>query len=779
MIPHTFKKRGVSLLVAASACCSGIVHAQLEEVIVTAQKREQSLQDVPISVSAMSGDQLNAAGVNTIEGLAKIMPSLEVQSTTSTVSANFRIRRVGNLGNIPDFEPAVGVFQDGAFRSRSIFGMGDLFNVERVEVLRGPQSTLYGKNVTAGVVAIYTAPPSEEFEWKGELTGGNMEGANDAALYRFKGGVSGPLTDSLGASLGGSYAYRDKLQSQAVAGGADTNELERYSLRGELNWDATDKLNLRAIAGTVQQDDNEATSNDYFYDPDGYIAGFVLPTLQGAGLGVPCTDNDPKNRKACNLDQTTTDLDSSEAILLANYQLDNGWSIDSITSWDYYKFEGTQDDAGQIMTPVLRYHDTQEGEAWQQELRLTSAGGETVDWMAGAFYYHNEFKRGDDGDRAVFLYDTLSDDPTVAAINQAVLETPFPVPFATQGQLSYVDGRQDTDYYAIYGQVAWQLTDKMKITGGLRWQREEKDASVQQTVNDPSPSIISLLLSPTEISADNLDRSKDKVTWSISPQYFLTDDIMIYATASRGFKSGGFNTSWGAVEIDAREFQDEKVTNYEAGVKTTLLDGNLRLNVDVFHTEYKEYQEAAFVGANFTVGNAEKATTKGAELEGVLLLGEHFTTDFGVSYADLEYDEFTGGQCYPGRAPDSPTNPTACDLSGENPINAPKWKTHLGLTYETPVSWGDVYARADWTWSDDYNTSFSADPLLEQSSYSWVSARIGTHWNNWEFVVWCDNLTDEDVSNVEATANIYSGDNSFQSFLQPPRSYGLTIRANY
>jgi len=150
-----------------------------------------------------------------------------------------------------------------------------------------------------------------------------------------------------------------------------------------------------------------------------------------------------------------------------------------------------------------------------------------------------------------------------------------------------------------------------------------------------------------------------------------------------------------------------------------------------------------------------------------------------VSYADLEYDKFTGGQCYPGRTPDSPTNPTACDLSGERPINAPKWKTNLALTYETPVSWGDVYARADWAWSDDYNTSFSADPLLVQSSYSWVSARIGTHWNNLEFVVWGDNLTDEDVSNVEATANIYSGDKSFQSFLQPPRSYGLTVRANY
>jgi len=773
----TGKLKLLSAAVALSA--SQIATAQLEEVIVTAQKREQSLQDVPIAVSAMSGDQLNAAGVTTIEGLTKVMPTLDVQSSTSAVSANFRMRRVGNLGNIPDFEPAVGIFQDGAFRARSIFGMGDLFNVDRIEVLRGPQSTLYGKNVTAGVIAIYTAPPSEEFEWKGELTAGSIEAPDDAPLYNFRGGISGPLTDSLGASLGASYSYHDTTMTQAVAGAEDTNELERYSLRGELNWDATEKLNLRAILGTVQQDNNKATTNDYFYDPEGYVANFVLPTLQEAGVSLPCTDNDPKNDVGCSLDQTLSDVDSSEAILLANYQLDNGWNINSITSWDYYKFKGEQNDAGQIMAPVLKYHDTQEGEAWQQELRLTSAGGETIDWLGGMFYYHNDFKRGDGGDRAIFLYDTLSDDPTVAAVNQAVLGAPIPIPFAPQGQLSYLDGQQETDYYAVFGQATWNITKKWAVTGGLRWQREEKDASVLQTINDPSPSVISILLSPTDISADGFDRSTDKVTWSVTPQYFLTDDTMIYATASTGFKSGGFNTSWGSIAIEAREFKDEDVTNYEAGIKTTQLDGNLRLNFNAFYTEYDDKQEAAFVGANFTVGNAEKATNKGVELDGAWLLGENFTADFAVSYADLEYDKFTNGQCYPGRTPDSPTNPDACVLDGEHPINAPEWRTHVGLTYQTPVSWGDVYARADWSWTDDFNTSFSADPLLVQSSYSWVNARLGTHWDNWEFVVWAENLTDEDVANIEATANIYSGDNSVQSFLQPPRSYGLTVRANY
>jgi iron complex outermembrane receptor protein len=779
MRPSNFKKRGIYLAVAAAACYAMTTQAQLEEVVVTAQKREQSLQDVPMAVSALSASALNDAGVQNLTDLSRLVPSLEVQTSTSSVSSNFRLRRVGNLGNIPDFEPAVAVFLDGAFRSRSVFGVTELFDVERIEILRGPQSTLYGKNSTAGVIGIYTAAPSDEFEWRGELTAGNIEGANDAAKYGFKGGISGPLTDTLSGSLGMSYSNNEETQSQAVAGADDANELDRYSVRGQLNWDASDKLSLRAILGTVQQDKNDATSNDYFYDPEGFIAGAILPTLQAAGIGGTCTDNDPTNRKACNNDSTTSDLEAYEGTFLGNYAMDNGWSIDSITSWDYFKFEGEQNDAAQVIAPLLRFHDTQENEAWQQELRLTSAGNESVDWMGGLFYYHSKFNRGDNGDRPFFLGDTESNNPVIAALNQPLLGAPIPVPFATEGQLGFLDSEQKTDYYAVFGQATWNVTDKFSITAGGRWQKEEKDASILQSVNDPSPSIISIVLSPADVSNDNLDRNADEFTWSITPQYFLTEDTMLYLTASHGFKSGGFNTGFGTLPISTREFDDEDIMHYEGGVKTELLDGNMRLAASAFYTEYKDYQDAAFVGGQFTVGNAEKAILQGIELEGTALIGEHLTAEFAVSYADFEYDKNTAGQCYPGRAPDSPTDPTACDLTNENPINAPKWKTHMGLTYEQPVSWGDAYARVDWSWTDDYNTSFSADPRLTQDSYSWVNARIGTRWDAFEVVVWVDNLTDEDVTMIDAVANIYAGDGSYQSFLSSPRSYGLTFRANY
>ena len=287
-----------------------------------------------------------------------------------------------------------------------------------------------------------------------------------------------------------------------------------------------------------------------------------------------------------------------------------------------------------------------------------------------------------------------------------------------------------------------------------------------------------MLLSPAAISATGLKHDADDVTWSVTPPWRVTDTAMLFATASHGFKSGGFNTGFGQLPIAQREFGDEDIMHYEAGVK---FDPNarLRLALNGFQTTYDNYQDAAFVGSQFTVGNAEQARVEGAEVEGTLLLGDRLTADFAVSYADLIYTKNSRGQCYPGRAPNSTTTPGACDLSGEHPVNAPEWKTHLGLQYDQPVGWGDLFARADWSWTSEYNTSFSADPRLKQEAYDWVNLRAGTRWNNYELVFWADNVTNETVVNLDPVLTLYAGDGSYQSLLQAPRSYGATFRVNF
>ena len=195
---------------------------------------------------------MQKAGISDIKDLARQVPSLQVQSNTSPLAMSYRVRRVGNLGNIPTFEPAVGVFQDGAFRNRPVFSAGDMFDVDRIEVLRGPQSTLYGKNTTAGVVAVYTRKPSEEFTGNAEFTAGNFDGASDAGMYRFVGGVSGPLADTLSASLGLSYSTNDHVSESALSvSDEDANDLERGSVRGQLQWQPSDTLSVRLIGGAM------------------------------------------------------------------------------------------------------------------------------------------------------------------------------------------------------------------------------------------------------------------------------------------------------------------------------------------------------------------------------------------------------------------------------------------------------------------------------------------------------------------------------------------------
>ena len=758
----------------AAAPLGALAQAQLEEIVVTAQKREQNLQDVPMAVSAVSGQAMLEAGISDIKDLARQVPSLQVQSNNSPLAMNYRIRRVGNLGNIPTFEPAVGVFQDGAFRNRPLFSAGDMFDVDRIEVLRGPQSTLYGKNTTAGVVAVYTRKPSEELTGNAEFTAGNVEGASDAAMYRFVGGVSGPLTDTLGGSLGLSYSTHDHLSESALSvADEDANDLDRGAVRGQLQWEPSDALSVRLIGGVLQEDDDQYSADTYIEPGNG--ADTAGKILRGAGLAESCSSNDSLDFEHCYRKVFTSEVDAREATLLVDYALANDWTITSISSWDWFKYKGTADDVVQLATPLLQLHDTQEGESWQQELRLSSAGGQTVDWLTGVFWYQNEFDRGDGGDRPIFLGDTYSAHP----VAQLLLRPQFgaPTPFATPGQEGLLDASQDTDYVGVFGQATWNVTERLSVTGGVRWQTEEKDAHIYQSVTAPGQSLLSARLIVPAASGE-MDRDTDEVTWSITPQFALTEDVNLFATVAHGFKSGGFNIGWGTTPIDQREFADEDIMHYEAGVKSTLLDGAMQLAVSAFYTEYKDYQDAAFVGQVFNVTNADTAELKGFEAEGKMLLGEKVSADFGISYADLTYDEYTNGLCYAGRTPDGSV-PGTCDLSGEHPINAPEWTTHLGLVYETDVSWGDVYARADWSWSDEYNTSFGADPRLVQDAYSWLNFRLGTHWNSYELVAWVENATDEDVVNIDATLNLFNNDKSYQTFRQAPRSYGLTLRAQF
>ena len=697
-----------AVVLAGTFFLAGVVPAEdvapttLEEVVVTAQKRTQSQQDVPMAISVLTADGLANAGVQDMFDVAAQVPSLGVQQNTNPLNAQFRIRGIGNFGNIPNFEPAVAYFVDGAFRARSGLALGDLVDVERIEVLKGPQSTLYGKNSTAGVVAVHTQEPGDELSINAEFKGGNVEGASDAATWQAKAGVSGQVSENISLGLSGSYSDQDFLLDNLFTGDG-INEKSRYSVRGQMAAHVSDALKLRLILHHSELSDSKgAGDGDFFYG--------AVPAALNAAFGVPCADNDPESRLVCRNFAGNTTLDANEATLIATYEFADGYELTSLTSWDEY--EMTKElDADQLNVHLLDFNDRQAGDAVQQELRIASPTGETFDWLSGAFYYQSDSKRGGWG-RDTFV---------VGAAGPFVPLAPG-VPVGQPGYAGSLLSTTDTEYFGVFAQGTWHASERFAVTAGGRWQTESKDTSVQRTVNHATPSIITIALLPATVDAD-LSRDTDAFTWSVTPQYFFTDEVMAYATVSHGFKSGGFNGDWGRTVAAQREFEDEEVDHFEAGLKTMLADRRLQVNLAAFYSDFTDYQEAGFVSLQFLVTNAPEVSVKGLELDLLAHLGESWTAELGATYAEAQFDAFPGGACYPGRAPDPATG--GCDLTGETLANAPELKTHAALQYERSLSFGSLYARGDWTWTDEYHTNANLDPRQVQSAFSVVDVRAG------------------------------------------------------
>jgi iron complex outermembrane receptor protein len=328
--------------------------------------------------------------------------------------------------------------------------------------------------------------------------------------------------------------------------------------------------------------------------------------------------------------------------------------------------------------------------------------------------------------------------------------------------------------------VTLSLAGRWAVDAAVRWAREEKRARIANAVTQPGVSVVSALLTPAtspdgESVNGTIRRESEAVTWELTPQFRIDDERLLFATWARGGKFGGFNTGFGSAPLAAREFDDETVNHYEVGGRFTLA-GRTRLSASTFRTDYRDFQDATFASAQFTIGNAELARLQGAELEAEFLLGARTRANLGLSYADLRYERNTTGMCHPGRSPDGST-PGSCDLSGERPVLAPEWQAQIGVEQEFTVGSLQAGARLDWSWTDRYNTSFSADPRLVQPGYHEVGARVSLRLNESVTVVLSgDNMLDETVVYFDSVLNFFN-DASYQSYLAGPRRWALTLRA--
>ncbi len=777
-------------------CCSQASEPfndnEIERIQVVARKKLEWIQDVPLPVTAITHQRMKSFGIRDIADLPALIPSLKVTSNANPFTASFKIRRVGNEGNIPDFEPIVALFVDGAYRPRSGLGLGDLVDIERIEVLRGPQSTLYGKNVSAGVVSVITAKPTAESISFAELTTGSDD------LIAFKGYGNGALNYDVNGRISVSATKQNSRDINLI--GTDSNNLNQHSIRGQLLITPYNNLQVRVIAAYVNRDmlpaqagmfygerlvelTNQVVANpqSFIDNGQGLIDGVINPSAQFI------LDNNPSNRIGQAFDTLSFKQRAHELITDIQFDADK-FTVHSITSFDQYNFIQSWRDAAQLGLDVLNYRDRQAAKSYSQEFRLEHKIGADIDAVSGLFYYQSDFRRGDHN-HAEFTLGSAADEVGAALgylllpadnsnLGLPILGLPGDTGNYHQVAKSYSSG--------IFSQASWQYSDAVSLTLGIRFIDETKQVSLENhsTTNMPEhlvsqlPVLVDRLTSPQRsfVGKD----SWQALTGNFTAKYRLDVDTMYYATVASGFKGGGFNGGFGNTPAEKRPFEPERVLNYELGIKSNVLNDS-SLNVSAFQTEYSNYQAASFIGLQWLVNNAEQVNIRGVEAEFHAPINGNFTADIAASYVIAKYARYTQGSCYTNRLPtDEVTG--GCDLSDDTLPYAPRLNVSFAGRWQQDLSFASVYANLGIHWQSKQNVTGELDPKHGvEPSYAVTNVRLGLKRHNWEFALWSRNIANKTYNIHKSQSNLFASlrDGTYQSYLGEARAIGISLSAQF
>lgn len=715
----------------------------LEEIVVTATKRVQSLQDVPIAVNAFNADTIEVAGINNAGDLAILTPALNINVNTNPFAARMIIRGVGTAQTDPALEPSVGLFIDGVYLGRTGLGMSDLTDIERIEVLQGPQGTLYGKNTNAGAISVITKKPNfEKSEGYVEASVGNY------SMNKLTASASGPLTQNLAYRLSGNINQRDGYYDNSA--GVDFNDADDWNIQGKLQWEATESLSILLSGSRVERDTTCCGA-------DAVQTESVNNELVAQGLSPD--SNDPYDY---NVQSNADNRFAMESDLLSmTIDYDAGWgAIKSITAWNDYSYRVDQDPDRSELDILTLSNDKFSGDSFSQELRFTASPTDNVDYMLGAFYLEQNTKRGGD---EPFVF--IGDDIITIGSQQ---DLPFPLPFnflVQPGDSLTVDMNQDAETIAFFGQGTWHIGDQWHITGGLRWSDEEKKSDLfSQTYSTAFSNQIlgaSFLDSVSTPIDATLERSSDNVDWMLSAVLDISDDSMVYASAGTGTKSGGFQTVNGTA--DDREFDDEDTTTYELGIKSTLLDARLRINAAAFYSEIENFQAQRQLetGLGTYVSNEAKVETSGVDFQVEAAPMPNLVLSAGLLY--MHKYQITDG---PEKGADLPFT---AEFSGT-----------VAATLVFPLGDGGIYWRTDYSYMDNHTTNVASATQLRDEDYdnrNLINSKVGWRNDSWNVSVWGKNLSDDKYAMQTVLPFLVSGMEAY--FLAPPRTFGATVRYTF
>lgn len=736
---RVIKPRVSAVLFSLGGAISVAHGAQLEEVVVTATKTSASLQDVPVAVNAFNAETIQEAGINNANDLAIMTPSLTVTSNSSPFNTKLAIRGIGTSQNDPALEPSVGLFVNGVFMGRSGLGMSDLTDIERIEVLQGPQGTLYGKNTNAGLISVFTKRPSfEGVEGYIEATAGNYNKTQLTVA------VTGPISDTVAYRLSGNTHQHDGYYDNV--GGNDQNDADDWNIQGKIIWEPSDQLSI-LLSGSTMGRDVTCCAADVVHE------NIVQDELENQGY--PQDKNDPYDYEIGVNQDSSFDMESSMVSLNIDYDL--GWgTLTSISAWSDYDYYSSSDADRSQLDAMYTLEEYSAGESLSQELQLTSSYGD-IDYMLGLFYYDQEIQRGDGGPTTVLGEDFL----TIAG------QQGLPGDISTIAQPGdYLFGQNiwDSQTFAVFSQATWHVADRWHFTGGIRWTEEDREAdlfvdnfSTSLAAGDDSlDTLFDLSAEPIDAV---LDRNSENVDWLLKAAYDVGDDSMVYASASTGTKSGNFNGVNGTVE--EREFDDEFTTSYEVGLKSTLFDSSVRLNAAIFLTEIEDYQtqRGREDGLGTTVVNEGEAETSGIDIQLEARPLSNLTLSAGVIY--LHNYEVTEGPS-----------------EGRPLLHAADYSGNLGATVVFPLGDGMLFLRGDYTYQDDHITTGVANyQEKDVDDRTLVNMRTGWRNDQWNISIWGKNLTDDEYASLTPGRNAYVGHTAY--FLTPPKTYGATVRYNF
>ncbi|MEN7341751.1 MAG: TonB-dependent receptor [Pseudomonadota bacterium] len=707
-------------LAAAQGQDSGSARAGLDEIIITARKKEESIQDAPLAVSALSDAQLKNAGVDSFDQVLSLVPNASQSGGIGgSIQGLVSIRGISTLVRFVGLETGVGFYVDGVYMGRPENFNQDLIDIERIEVLRGPQGAVFGKNTIAGAINIITKMPGDETTAIVEAQYGNYDHT------RLRGYLSGALSETVSASISAGYLSRDGFVEH-LTDGKDLDDADQTTLRAKLRFAPVDWADFVLAADYLKDDSNPA----FFEVTDFAFAPFATPEDQ-ASLSSPFTTN---NEFENSLDRTVQGLSLTSGIDLAE------GSVDVVLAYRESDWQASLDD-DKTSLEIFPDRFSQETEVLSAEVRYSRPINDKLDVMVGAYYYDQNSSGIGDFALGDFLVG-------VPGVNVPIVLT----------------SSVESDSTALFFNTNYSLTDQLSLEVGGRWLRETKDAiHVQQDFSG--------IFGDTSFQRSRTDNDFSP---TVSMSYFVNDANTLYARYGEGFKSAGFNTDFVTAGVSNLEVAPELATSVELGWKSTLANGRVRLNTAIFTTEYEDLQLAQIVGGGVSLNNAAEATITGLETEFVAALGEFVNLNASLGLLDATYDDFAGCPA-PGSTPPAIV---AANCSGNTLNLAPEVSIALGMQWTYPVGHlGNLFLRADYNYRDDVFFEPQNDPRLSGGSRDLIDFRAGLVNDTWELIAWARNLGDENYVNF-ADDRSAIGIPTTQAF-GAPRTYGVTARFRF